>query len=55
MQMNLPSVKWDSSLGRVLFQLVVGTGTESVSAHQTSLPVFLHIVVRKLGAGGGLT
>ncbi|GBE60472.1 branched-chain amino acid aminotransferase 4-amino-4-deoxychorismate lyase, putative [Babesia ovata] len=43
--------KGNFHLGRILLQLVKGTGTECVRANQRSAPPLALVVVRKLGAG----
>ena len=50
-----PAVEGDARLGGVLLQLVVGAGSERVGTHQTRAPALLHVVVRHLGAGCGLS
>ena len=52
---NLPAVEGDARLGGVLLQLVVGSGSEGVGAHQARSPALLHVVVGHLCAGGRLS
>ena len=46
----LVTVEGALDLGSVHLELREGTGTERVSAHNTNLPTFLHVVIGKLGA-----
>jgi len=51
----LPSIKWDSSFCCILFKLVVGTSSKSVSADQTGFPILFHVVIGQLGTCGGFS
>lgn len=53
--LRVASVERNSSLGGVLLDLIVRTGTERIRTNQTRLPVLLLIVIGQLGTGRGLS
>ena len=44
----IPSVEGNAGLGRILFHLVEGTGSERVRTYETRLPVLLLVIVGQL-------
>ena len=43
-----PAIEWNSGFCGILFELIKGASSECISTYETSLPSFLHVVIRQL-------